>query len=109
MIPGITSAAKAMVAGTSTAVMVKAQNAPSSSISRRSWLFLGLSGMTTGLSWLCYYRALQDGPASIVVPIDKLSIVVTIAFSALVLKEKLSRRAVVGLVLILAGTGAMLV
>ena len=77
-------------------------------IDRRSWLFLGLSGMTTGLSWLCYYRALQDGPASIVVPIDKLSIVVTIAFSALVLKEKLSRRAVVGLVLILAGTGAML-
>ena len=78
-------------------------------IDRRSWLFLGLSGMTTGLSWLCYYRALQDGPASIVVPIDKLSIVVTIAFSALVLKEKLSRRAAVGLVLILAGTGAMLV
>ena len=78
-------------------------------IDRRSWLFLGLSGMTTGLSWLCYYRALQDGPASIVVPIDKLSIVVTIAFSALVLKEKLSRRAAVGLVLILVGTGAMLV
>ena len=77
-------------------------------ISRRSWLFLILSGLATGASWLCYYRALQDGPASIVVPIDKLSILVTIIFSGVVLKEKLTRRAAAGLVLILIGTGAML-
>lgn len=78
------------------------------SISRKSWLFLALSGVSTGLSWLCYYRALQDGPASVVVPIDKLSILVTIVFSGLVLKEKLSRRALLGLALLLAGTAAML-
>lgn len=77
-------------------------------ISRKSWIFLILSGFATGGSWLCYYRALQDGPASVVVPIDKLSILVTIFFSWVVLKEKLSRRAVVGLVLIVLGTGAML-
>lgn len=77
-------------------------------IDRKSAFFLLLSGITTGLSWLCYYRALQDGLASVVVPIDKLSILVTIVFSGLVLKEKLSRKAGMGLVLILAGTGAML-
>ena len=77
-------------------------------ISKKSWLFLFLSGITTGLSWLCYYRALQDGPASIVVPIDKLSIVITIVFSYILLKEKLSRKAAVGLLLILVGTAAML-
>ena len=77
-------------------------------IDRKSAFFLLLSGITTGLSWLCYYRALQDGLASVVVPIDKLSILVTIVFSGLVLKEKLSRKAEVGLALILAGTGAML-
>lgn len=77
-------------------------------IDRKSWLFLFLSGLTTGLSWLCYYRALQDGPASVVVPVDKLSILVTIVFSGVVLKEKLSRKAALGLVLILAGTGSML-
>ena len=78
------------------------------SIGKKSWVFLFLSGLTTGLSWLCYYRALQDGPASVVVPIDKLSILVTIVFSWIVLKEKLTPKAAVGLVLILAGTGAML-
>lgn len=78
------------------------------SIGKKSWAFLFLSGITTGLSWLCYYRALQDGPASVVVPIDKLSILVTIVFSWIVLKEKLTPKAAVGLVLILAGTGAML-
>lgn len=77
-------------------------------ISRKSWIFLILSGFATGGSWLCYYRALQDGPASVVVPIDKLSILVTIFFSRVVRKEKLSRRAAVGLVLIVLGTGAML-
>ena len=78
------------------------------SIGKKSWVFLFLSGITTGLSWLCYYRALQDGPASVVVPIDKLSILVTIVFSWIVLKEKLTPKAAVGVVLILAGTGAML-
>lgn len=77
-------------------------------IGRKDWLFLLLSGLSTGLSWLCYYRALQDGPASVVVPVDKLSILVTIAFSRLILHEKLSRRAAVGLALLALGTGAML-
>ena len=69
--------------------------------------FICLSGLATGASWLCYYRALQDGPASVVVPIDKLSIVITIAFSWIVFKEKLSKKAFGGLVLIVAGTLAM--
>lgn len=77
-------------------------------IDGKSWLFILLSGLTTGLSWLCYYRALQDGPASVVVPIDKLSILVTIAFSALFLKERLTKKAAVGLVLVTAGTLVML-
>lgn len=77
-------------------------------IDRKSWLFILLSGLTTGLSWLCYYRALQDGPASVVAPIDKLSILVTIAFSAIFLKERLTRKAAVGLVLVTAGTLVML-
>ena len=71
-----------------------------------AWLVL--SGLATGASWLCYFRALQAGPASVVVPIDKLSILVTILFSGLVLQETLNRKAALGLVLILAGTGAML-
>ena len=79
-----------------------------SDISRKNGIFLFLSGLTTGLSWLCYYRALQDGPASVVVPIDKLSILVTIVFSRLALKEKPGRRALAGLALLLAGTIAML-
>ena len=77
-------------------------------IGKKSWLFLFLSGITTGLSWLCYYRALQDGPASVVVPIDKLSILVTVVFSWIILKERLEKKSIVGLILILAGTGAML-
>ena len=76
-------------------------------ISRRSWLFLILSGLATGASWLCYYKALRDGLASVVVPIDKLSILVTVAFSTFVLHEKLSVRAFVGLLLIVAGTLGM--
>ena len=76
-------------------------------ISGRSWLFLCLSGAATGLSWLCYYRALQDGPASIVAPVDKLSVLVTVAFSRLVFGEKLGRRAAAGLLLLTLGTVAM--
>ncbi len=71
--------------------------------------FICLSGLATGASWLCYYKALQDGPASVVVPIDKLSILVTIAFSYAVFHEKLTRKAAVGLVGIVAGTLLMLV
>lgn len=73
-------------------------------ISGRSLLFLVLSGLATGASWLCYYRALQLGPASLVAPVDKLSILVTILFSRIVLHERLTRRAFLGLVLLIAGT-----
>lgn len=74
-----------------------------------NWLFLILSGIATGASWLCYYRALQTGPASIVVPIDKLSILVTITFSSIVLKEKLNRKSFAGLIIIVTGTLLLLV
>ena len=77
-------------------------------IGGRSWIFLILSGLATGASWLCYYRALQSGPASVVVPIDKLSILVTVAFSRLVFRERLTSRSAAGLALIVAGTLAML-
>lgn len=73
-------------------------------IDRKSMAFICFSGLTTGLSWLCYYKALQDGQASIVVPIDKLSILVTVAFSYIVLKEKLTKKSLLGLALITAGT-----
>ena len=70
--------------------------------------FICLSGLATGGSWLCYYKALQDGPASVVAPIDKLSILVTILFSYLVFHEKLSKKAAVGLILVVGGTLLML-
>lgn len=70
--------------------------------------FICLSGLATGASWLCYYRALQSGPASVVVPIDKLSVLVTVAFSSLVLHERLTRKAGLGLALITGGTLMML-
>ena len=71
--------------------------------------FICLSGLATGASWLCYYKALQDGPASLVVPIDKLSILVTVMFSYFVFKEKLTKKSGLGLVLIVGGTLAMLI
>lgn len=77
-------------------------------IDRRELGFICLSGLATGGSWLCYYKALQDGLASVVVPIDKLSILVTIAFSYLVFHEKLTKRAAIGLVLVVAGTLLMI-
>ena len=70
--------------------------------------FICLSGLATGGSWLCYYKALQDGPASVVAPIDKLSILVTILFSYLVFHEKLSKKAAIGLILVVGGTLLML-
>ena len=75
---------------------------------RRELAFICLSGVATGASWLCYYRALQSGPASVGVPIDKLSILVTVAFSRLVFRERLTSRSAAGLALIVAGTLAML-
>lgn len=71
---------------------------------RRELFFICLSGFATGASWLCYYRALQDGPASVVVPIDKLSILVAIGFSWLVFHETLSKKSALGLALVTAGT-----
>jgi len=73
-------------------------------IDTRSAVFIGLSGIATGLSWLCYFRALQEGPVSIVVPIDKLSIVFTVAFSYFILREKLTKKSALGLCAIVAGT-----
>ena len=78
-------------------------------IDKKSLLFLIWSGIATGASWLCYYKALQDGLASIVVPIDKLSILVTILFAYVFLKEKLSKKSIVGLVLIVVGTLILLI
>ncbi|GJM57957.1 EamA family transporter [uncultured Dubosiella sp.] len=80
-----------------------------SSIPKNELGFICLSGLATGASWLCYYRALQDGLASVVVPIDKLSIVITIAFSYVVFHEKLSKRSALGLALIVIGTLVMLI
>ena len=76
---------------------------------KRELGFICLSGLATGGSWLCYYKALQDGLASVVVPIDKLSILVTVAFSYVVFHEKLTKKALAGLVLIVAGTLGMLI
>lgn len=73
-------------------------------IGKRNMLFICISGLTTGLSWLCYYKALQDGQASVVVPIDKMSILITIAFSYFVLKEKLTKKSLLGLVIMTMGT-----
>ena len=76
-------------------------------IDRRELLFIALSGLATGASWLCYYYAIQNGVVSVVVPIDKLSILVTVAFSYAVFREKLTRKAAVGLALMVLGTLAM--
>lgn len=78
-------------------------------ISKKSLLFIGLSGIATGASWLCYYKALHDGLASIVVPIDKLSILVTVAFAYIFLKEKISKKSAAGLILITVGTLSLLI
>ena len=75
-----------------------------SGISRRSWVFLILSGLATGASWLCYYRAIQMGDVSKVVPIDKLSVVITLVLSAIFLHEKYTTKSIIGAVLITAGT-----
>lgn len=78
-------------------------------VSRKELVFIIMSGFATGASWLCYYRALQDGPASVIVPIDKLSILVTVLFSGIVFHEKLSKKSFAGLMAIVGGTFAMLI
>ncbi len=89
-------------------VFVSGKSQSLRSVPKKELLFICLSGFATGASWLCYYKALQDGLASIVVPIDKLSILVTIAFSYIVFHERLSKKSAVGLVSIVGGTLLML-
>lgn len=90
-------------------VFIQKKNHLIKDIDRRSMLFIIVSGFSTSISWLCYYYALQNGKASIVVPIDKLSIIVTIVFSYFFLKEKLSQKSIIGLVLIVIGTLLLLI
>lgn len=95
--------------GAGTYLMITKKQDSVRTIEHRELGFICLSGLATGASWLCYYRALQDGLASVVVPIDKLSILVTILFSYLVFHEKLGKKEAGGLVLIVVGTLGMLV
>lgn len=90
-------------------VLVTKSGNGAENITKKDFAFLVLSGITTGLSWLCYYKALQDGPASVVAPIDKLSILVTVIFSYAVLKEKLTKKSFTGLILLICGTLLLLV
>lgn len=88
-------------------VLVTGKQGEVKKIGRKELLFICCSGVATGASWLCYYRALQEGPASVVAPIDKLSVLVTVAFSYFIFGEKLGRKQAAGLVLLTAGTVAM--
>lgn len=88
-------------------VFMKGKGGQVRKIDRRELMFISLSGIATGASWLCYYYAIQTGIVSVVVPIDKLSILVSVGFSYIVFKEKLSRKAAAGLALMVAGTLAM--
>ena len=85
-------------------VFAKGKQTQLKSIDKKELLFIGLSGIATGASWLCYYYAIQNGDVSVVVPIDKLSIIVTVIFSYFVFKEKLSKKAFAGLCMMVAGT-----
>lgn len=85
-------------------VFAKGKHRQIKDLDKKELLFIGLSGLATGASWLCYYYAVQNGELSVVVPIDKLSIIVTVAFSYFVFKEKLSVKAFIGLCLMVAGT-----
>ncbi|MCI9548556.1 MAG: EamA family transporter [Oscillospiraceae bacterium] len=102
----LATAIRTMVVVAMAWVMVFLTNAQGglTEISRKSWLFLILSGLATGASWLCYYRAIQIGEVSKVVPIDKLSVVVTLVMAAVFLQEKFTPRSIIGCVLIGAGT-----
>lgn len=102
----LATAIRTMVVVAMAWVMVFVTNAQGgiSEISRKSWLFLILSGLATGASWLCYYRAIQIGEVSKVVPIDKLSVVITLVMAAVFLHEKFTPKSVIGCILIGAGT-----
>lgn len=80
-----------------------------SAIGKKSRIFLILSGVATGLSWLCYYKALKDGSVSVVVPIDKLSVVITMVFAAIFLHEQFTAKSIIGLILISVGTLLMVI
>ena len=88
-------------------VFVKGKQTMLKSLDRKELLFIALSGLATGGSWLCYYYAIQNGAVSVVVPIDKMSILVSVLFSAIVFREKLSKKAAIGLLLMVLGTLAM--
>lgn len=105
----LATAIRTMVVVAMAWVMVFVTNAQNglAEISRKSWLFLILSGVATGASWLCYYRALQLGEASRVVPIDKLSVVLTLILAFVFLHEQLTVKAIIGCILIAAGTLVM--
>lgn len=90
-------------------VFVQGKHRQLKKLDKKELLFIGLSGIATGASWLCYYYAIQKGVVSVVVPIDKMSILVAVTFSYFVFKEKLSLKALIGLMLMLAGTLAMAV
>ena len=85
-------------------VFMKGKQAQARQVDRKELAFISLSGIATGASWLCYYYAIQNGIVSVVVPIDKLSIIVTVIFSYIVFKERLSRKAFIGLLMMVAGT-----
>lgn len=105
----LATAIRTMVVVAMAWVMVFLTNAQGgiSEIGRKSWLFLILSGLATGASWLCYYRAIQIGEVSKVVPIDKLSVVITLVMAAVFLHEKFTPKSVIGCILIGAGTLVM--
>lgn len=90
-------------------VFITNQQAGITEISKRSWIFLILSGLATGLSWLCYYKALQLGSASKVVPIDKMSVVLTLILAFVFLHEQFTWKSIVGCILITAGTLFMVI
>ena len=79
------------------------------SINKKSWLYLILSGITTSLSWIYYFNALKEGEASIVFPIEKLSVVVSIGLSYILLKERMTKKSIIGLILIVAGTYILII
>ena len=88
-------------------VFVKGEQKSLKAIDKTELLFIGLSGLATGASWLCYYYAIQNGDLSIVVPVDKMSILLTVLFSRIFLKEKLTRKAALGLSMMCTGTLVM--
>ena len=90
-------------------VFAKGEHRQLKGLDKKELLFIGLSGLATGASWLCYYYAIQNGIVSVVVPIDKMSILLTVLFSVIFLKEKLSKKAIIGLCLMCIGTLAMVI